>query len=68
MTYVVRKGNVNRPEGSPQFGIEAVVSRDHGETWDLDHKYSAPLDRSHQRGADRVVSEQPSDFDDSVAG
>ena len=23
----------------PQFGIEAVVSRDHGQTWDLDHKY-----------------------------
>jgi BNR/Asp-box repeat len=39
MTYVVRKGYVNRPEGFPQFGIEAVVSRDHGETWDLDHKY-----------------------------
>lgn len=39
MTYVVRKGYVNTPEGYPQFGIEAVVSRDHGRTWDLDHKY-----------------------------
>ena len=39
MTYVVRKGYVNTPDGFPQFGIEAVVSRDHGETWDLDHKY-----------------------------
>lgn len=39
MTYVVRKGYVNHPEGFPQFGIEAVVSRDHGRTWDLDHKY-----------------------------
>ncbi|NOS72423.1 MAG: exo-alpha-sialidase [Verrucomicrobia bacterium] len=39
MTYVVRKGYVNTPEGFPQFGIEAVVSRDNGQTWDLDHKY-----------------------------
>ena len=39
MTYVVRKGYVNSPEGFPQFGIEAVVSPDHGQTWDLDHKY-----------------------------
>lgn len=39
MTYVVRKGYVNTREGHPQFGIEAVVSRDHGQTWDLDHKY-----------------------------
>ena len=39
MTYVVRKGYVNTPDGFPQFGIEAVVSRDHGQTWDLDHKY-----------------------------
>jgi len=39
MTYVVRKGYVDSPEGFPQFGIEAVVSRDHGQTWDLDHRY-----------------------------
>jgi len=39
MTYVVRKGYVDTAEGFPQFGIEAVVSRDHGRTWDLDHKY-----------------------------
>ena len=39
MTYVVRKGYVDSPEGFPQFGIEAVVSHDHGETWDLDHRY-----------------------------
>lgn len=39
MTYVVRKGYVNTPEGFPQFGVEAIVSRDHGQTWDLDHKY-----------------------------
>ena len=39
MTYVVRKGYLNTSEGFPRFGIEAVVSRDHGRTWDLDHKY-----------------------------
>ena len=39
MTYVVRKGYIDSPDGFPQFGIEAVVSRDHGQTWDLDHRY-----------------------------
>ncbi len=39
MTYVVRKGYVDSPDGFPQFGIEAVVSRDHGQSWDLDHRY-----------------------------
>ena len=39
MTYVVRLGYVNDKEGFPQFGIEAVVSHDHGASWDLDHRY-----------------------------
>jgi hypothetical protein len=39
MTYVVRKGYVNTPDDFPQFGIEAVVSKDNGQTWDLDHRY-----------------------------
>jgi hypothetical protein len=39
MTYVVRKGYVNTSDGYPQFGIEALISRDHGFSWDLDHKY-----------------------------
>ena len=39
MTYVVRKGYVDTPDGFPQFGIEAAVSHDHGRTWDLDHRY-----------------------------
>jgi len=38
MTYVVRKGYVDTPEGYPQFGVEAVVSHDNGRTWDLDHR------------------------------
>lgn len=39
MTYVVRRGYPETKEGSPQFGIEAVVSYDNGRTWDLDHRY-----------------------------
>ena len=39
MTYVVRKGYIDTEDGFPQFGIEAIVSRDHGQTWDLDHRY-----------------------------
>ena len=39
MTYVVREGYVDTDDGFPRFGIEAVVSHDHGHTWDLDHRY-----------------------------
>ncbi len=39
MTYVVRKGYADTADGFPQFGIEAVVSHDNGQTWDLDHRY-----------------------------
>ena len=39
MIYVVRLGYVNTKDGFPQFGVEAIVSHDHGRTWDLDHKY-----------------------------
>ncbi|GIS59345.1 MAG: hypothetical protein CM1200mP2_15700 [Planctomycetaceae bacterium] len=39
MTYVVRLGYVDDKDGFPQFGIEAVVSHDHGVNWDLDHRY-----------------------------
>ena len=39
MTYVVRLGNDDTPEGLPQYGIEAVVSHNHGQTWKLDHRY-----------------------------
>jgi hypothetical protein len=39
MTYVVRKGYPDTADGFPQFGIEAILSRDHGQTWDLDHRY-----------------------------
>jgi hypothetical protein len=39
MTYVVRLGYVDAKDGTPQFGVEAVVSHDNGATWDLDHRY-----------------------------
>ena len=39
MTYVVRKGYTDSKTGMPQFGVEAIVSRDHGQSWDLDHRY-----------------------------
>jgi hypothetical protein len=39
MSYVVREGYPAAADGYPQFGVEAVVSRDHGKTWDLDHRY-----------------------------
>ena len=39
MSYVVRLGYTDAPDGYPQYGVEAVVSHDHGKTWDLDHRY-----------------------------
>jgi hypothetical protein len=39
MSYIVRVGYLNTPDGYPQSGIEAVVSHDNGKTWDLDHRY-----------------------------
>ncbi len=39
MTYVVRLGMPATYEGFPQFGVEAVVSHDNGQTWDKEHRY-----------------------------
>lgn len=39
MSYVVRLGYPNTVDGYPCYGVEAVVSRDHGQTWDLPHRY-----------------------------
>ncbi len=38
MTYVVRIGYGYNIDGFPMYGIEAVVSRDNGVTWDLEHR------------------------------
>jgi len=50
MTYVVRKGYTDDKNGFPQFGIEAIVSHDHGQTWDLDHKYILHAWVGNQKG------------------
>lgn len=34
MTYVVRKGYPKHPSGHDRYGVEAMVSHDHGRTWD----------------------------------
>ncbi len=39
MTYVVRLGLPATYQGIPQFGVEAVISRDHGQTWDKEQRY-----------------------------
>ena len=45
MTYAVRLGWLAKEyvlrdeDGFPQWGIEAIVSGDNGETWDLPHRY-----------------------------
>ena len=40
MSYLVRRGYPDTPDGQfHQFGEEAVVSFDNGQTWDLDHRY-----------------------------
>ena len=55
MTYVVRKGYVDSTEGFPQFGIEAVVSRDHGQSWDLDHRYLLHTWVGNRKGASQPM-------------
>lgn len=52
MTYVVRRGYTDDSEGYLRFGIEAVVSRDNGRTWDLDHKYILATWSSNRKGPD----------------
>ncbi|MFN0198311.1 MAG: hypothetical protein ACKVT0_16310 [Planctomycetaceae bacterium] len=39
MTYVVRLGYPATWTGIPQFGVEAVISHDHGQTWDKARRY-----------------------------
>ncbi len=52
MTYVVRLGYKRSAEGFPQFGIEAIISRDNGKTWDLDHKYILASWKGNRTGPD----------------
>ncbi|MEW6753476.1 MAG: sialidase family protein [Candidatus Latescibacterota bacterium] len=39
MTYVVRTGYPPTQDGYPQFGVEAIASRDHGVTWNLNWRH-----------------------------
>lgn len=50
MTYVVRNGYAADRTGRNRFGIEAVISRDHGKTWDLDHSYILASNSSPMQG------------------
>jgi len=50
MAYVVRLGYPDTDDGYPQFGIEGVVSRDHGETWDMDRRYILSAWRGNRKG------------------
>ena len=50
MTYVVRKGYTDNADGFIQFGIEAIVSRDNGRSWDLDHRYILHTWPSNRKG------------------
>jgi hypothetical protein len=52
MSYVVRLGYKRAADGLPQFGVEAVVSRDNGKTWDLDHKYILHAWKGNHTGPD----------------
>lgn len=51
MTYVVRIGYPPNADGFPTYGIEALVSRDHGATWDLEHRLILDAWTGNQRGA-----------------
>ena len=53
LTYIARMGYVDTSDGHPQFGIEAVVSRDHGLTWDLDHRYLLAVWRGTGKAAEK---------------
>jgi hypothetical protein len=39
MVYIVRAGYTDSKDGFTQYGVEAVISKDNGKSWDLDHKY-----------------------------
>lgn len=39
MTYVVRLGYPDNDDGFKQFGVEALISRDNGRSWDVENPY-----------------------------
>jgi hypothetical protein len=62
MTYVVRTGYTRTAEDFPQFGVEAVVSRDNGQTWDLDHRYLLHAWAGNRKGDPNVAGPGPQEW------
>lgn len=58
MSYVIRNGYKNTKDGQGRFGIEAVVSKDNGKTWDLDNRYILASNTSPMTG-DRYMWGSP---------
>ena len=50
MTYIVRLGYPDTNDGYPQFGIEAIVSTDDGQTWELENRYVLSQWQGNHRG------------------
>lgn len=51
MSYMVRRGCPDTADGFPRFGIEAVVSRDHNRSWNLDYRYILKLWQGNRKKA-----------------
>jgi len=51
MTYMVRVGYPSNVDGFPTYGIEALVSCDHGVTWDMEHRLILDEWTGNMRGA-----------------
>ena len=52
MTYVVRLGYPNTADEFPEVGVEAVISDDNGQTWDMAHRYVLAKWEGNLRGED----------------
>ena len=50
MTYVVRLGYPDTEDGFKQFGIEALISNDHGKTWDTEKRYILAKWQANSKG------------------
>ena len=50
MRCLVRTGDIDSAERFPQLGIKAVISRDHGQAWDLEHRSLLHHGDGHRQG------------------
>ena len=53
MTYVVRMGYPDTPDGYPQFGVEAIVGSEDGESWNLENRFVLAEWQGHLQGDKR---------------